>query len=329
MTQENKETLKVLLVKNGETLDISNLVESVEWSGSRSQAPRTLQVSLANTDRGMHESITVENGNGLMLLLEEKEYFRGIVFQCDYTPTKLSITAYDQMIYLLKNKDSMVFSGKKASDIIKKICGDFSIPVGTIADTGHTIKNLVFDGDSLFDMAVDALKKTFAQTGKRYAFFSREGKVHLIPREENVIEWVVESGTNLVNYSFSASIEETVNKVKLQAGEEQKAITAIADDPASQQKYGVLQHFEKVKDKVNLAKLTERALTILKTQGKEKRTFSVDDLTGSPDVVSGTAIFVSVPELQISKAYFVEEDRHSFSGQRHSMSLTLVETADM
>ncbi|RNB89872.1 hypothetical protein EDM56_11990 [Brevibacillus fluminis] len=326
---ERKETLKVLLIQNSNTLDITNLVESVEWSGSRAQAPRTLEVQLANTDRGMHEKIAAENGNGMMLFLEEKEVFRGIVFQCDYAPGKLSITAYDQMIYLLKNKDSLVFTGKKASDIIKKLCGDFSIPVGTIADTKHTIKNLVFDGDSLFDMAMDALKQTLTHTGKRYAFFSREGKVHLIPREENVIEWVVESGINLVNYSFSASIEEMVNKVKLQAGEEQKSFTAIADDPVSQQKYGVLQHFEKVKDKVNRALLMERAITILETQGKEKRTFSVDNLAGSPNVISGTVIFVSVPELAISKAYFVEEDRHSFNGQKHSMSLTLSETADM
>ncbi|WP_139489376.1 XkdQ/YqbQ family protein [Brevibacillus dissolubilis] len=321
--------LSVYLVTKDKTFDITDLIESVDWSGGRTKAPRTLAVQLVNTERGSHQKITAENGNGLILRLGDQELFRGIIFTCDYSKDKLAITAYDQMIYLTKNTDSLLFTGKKASEIIQKLCSDFSIPAGTIDDTKFVIPYLIFDGDTLYDMALKALEITYRQTGKRYAFYSRDGKVHLIPREKNTIQWVIEDGVNLVDYSYQTSIEETVTKVKLQAGEESKTITATAEDAELQKKFGVLQHYEKVKEKVIRATLQERAKQILAKEGREKRTFSINNIFGIPDVISGTAVYVMVKELDIQKAYYVEEDSHSFTGRKHMMSLTLSETDEV
>ncbi|MCO6063162.1 hypothetical protein NG726_41730, partial [Pseudomonas sp. MOB-449] len=71
--------------------------------------------------------------------------------------------------YLVKNKDVYVFSNKRADEIIKRLARDFQIPTTSIANTGHTIKSLVFKDDtSLYDMILKALKQTKSQTGRNY-----------------------------------------------------------------------------------------------------------------------------------------------------------------
>ncbi|WP_139491792.1 XkdQ/YqbQ family protein [Brevibacillus dissolubilis] len=318
-----------LIPKKGKYIDVTNLVESIDWSGGKSRAPRTLSVKLLDTNRGLHERAPVENGMGIVFRRDGSELFQGVIFTCDYSSGHVSVTAYDELFYLAQNKDSYLFTGKKASDIIRTLCTDFSIDKGEIKDTKHVIPYLLFDGDSLYDMVMKALQITYKHTGQRYALFSREGKVHLIPRAENIRKWVIESGVNLVDYSYARSVEGTVTRVKLITGEEKKTIEVTEKNDGLIEKYGVLQHFEKVSEKLNRAQLQDRAKKILEKEGKEKKTFRLSNIPGIPDVVTGTAVFVVVPELGVKQAYYIEEDSHSFAGRKHTMSLTLTETDDI
>ncbi|MGC5326430.1 XkdQ/YqbQ family protein [Brevibacillus sp. SYSU BS000544] len=321
--------IQVLVVTKNKTMDITDTVESVDWSGAKTKAPRQVSVNIIYTDRGMHETVQVSNGNGIILRKDDVELFRGIVFSSNFTRSHQSIVAYDTLIYLTNNKDTYLFTGKKASDITKKICSDFSIQTGDIKNTGHVIPYLLFDGDTLYDMVMKALHITYQHSGKRYALFSKEGKLHLIPRTENIRKWVIESGVNLVDYTFSKSIENTVTKVKLEAGEEKKTIIVTAENKSLLEQFGVLQHYEKVSEKINRAQLQERANQILAKEGKEKQSFKLSNILGIPDVITGTSIYVIVPELGIKRAYYVEEDSHSFKGKKHTMSLTLSESDDI
>lgn len=317
--------IQVFLVQSEQMLEITDLTESVDWSGAKTKAPRSVSLSMMHTDRGSHQPIKVQNGDGLVLRLDKKELFRGVVFSLEFSANHLSVTAYDPMIYLTNNKDSYLFTSNKASAILTKICGDFGLKTGEIADTKYVISYLVCNGDSLYDMVKKALATTYKHTGKRFTLLSREGKIHLIPRVENVRKWVIESGVNLIDYSFSRSIEETKTKVKLQTGEEKQTIIATAENKSLQKQFGVLQHYEKVGEKLKRAQLQERANQILAKEGKEKRSFKLNNLLGIPDVVTGSAIHVIIPELDIKQVYSVEDDKHTFTGKKHMMSLTLTE----
>ncbi|MCK9858837.1 hypothetical protein [Paenibacillus sp. ATY16] len=315
--------IRVMLVDNGKTTDVTTLIETVEWSGSSQKAVRKLSVSLLFAKEGGASPSMVSNGTGIMLHDGEEELFRGIVFNAEYKPGKLSLTAYDQLIYLSNNKDSYVFKSMKASAILNKLCTDFSIPAGTIEDTDYVISYLVCDEETLFDMVKKALAITYRQKGIRYSLYSREGKVQLVPYKKNSRNWVIETGINLIDYSYGESIEETVTKVKLQGGEEKQTIIATAENKSLQKQFGVLQHYEKVKEKQNRAQLQEAADLLLAEKGKVKKSLKLDEVIGISEVIAGTAIVVKVPELGIEQTYAVEEDNHHFNGRYHKMSLTL------
>ncbi|TLS51748.1 hypothetical protein FE782_12590 [Paenibacillus antri] len=317
--------IQLLLVLENGTVDMTELVESVEWSGNARKAVRKLTVGLLHLSDNGGVPPPVPNGTGVLFRYGEEELFRGNVFNAEYKPGKLALTCYDQMIYLTNNKDSYVFKSMKASAVLAKLCADFSIPVGAIKDTEYVIPYMVCDEETLFDMAKKALGITYRHQGVRYSLFSREGKVQLVPYKENTRKWVIESGLNLIDYSYGESIENTVTKVKLQGGEEKQTLVATAENKSLQKQFGVLQHYEKIKDKQNRAQLQEAANRMLAEKGKATKTLRLDEALGIAEVVSGTTIVAKVPELGIERTYAVEEDAHRFKGKYHSMSLTLTE----
>ncbi|MGM0883712.1 MAG: XkdQ/YqbQ family protein [Bacillota bacterium] len=317
--------IQVMNVDNGQTTDITTLVESAEWSGTAQKAVRKLAVSLVHAKEGDTAPAPIKHGSGIVLRFGEEELFRGIVFGAEYKPGKLSLTAYDQLIYLTNNKDSYVFKSMKASAVLNKLCSDFSIPAGTIEDTAHVISHMVCDEETLFDMVKKALDITYKNKGVRFSLFTKEGKVQLVPFKKNSRKWIIETGVNLIDYSYGESIENTVTKVKLQGSDGKQTIIATAENKSLQKQFGVLQHYEKVKDKANRAQLQDSADVLLAEKGKVKKTLRLDEVLGITEVISGTTIVVKVPELEIEQTYAVEEDTHHFNGRYHKMSLALTE----
>lgn len=322
--------MEIFLVKQSSTVDVTSLIETVEWGGSKTKAPREIRLNLVHTNRGLHQSVPMSEGEGIIFRWNKVELFRGIIFGSDLNKSaRRSLLVYDLLIYMARNKDIYLFTKKRADEIFKKLCGDFGIPVGTVANTGYVIPYRLYDGDSLWDMNITALNLTKKQTGQKFKIIAKEGKAHLVKMSEQLRKWVIESGVNLVDYSFSSSIEETVTKVKLRAGEEKKTIIATAQNDSLMKQFGVLQYYESVGEKLTKAELDARAKAILDKQGKVNYKFQLTDILGIPDVTTGSAVYVIVPDLGIKKAYYVEEDKHTFKGQNHRMSLTLVETNDI
>ncbi|MDO7787120.1 XkdQ/YqbQ family protein [Desulforamulus aquiferis] len=322
-------SIQVLVVRqDGSLYELP--VESVSWSGAKTKAPRQIDVTMVATSRGGHNFIEPHEGNGVIFLWKGQELFRGIEFKRNRNKSGImGFTSYDNAIYLVKNTESYVFVAKKASDITKRICSDFQIAIGTIVDTGYVIPSRVYPGKSLYEIIMDALYLTYKQTGKRFYLYSKDGKLHLINRAESPRKWVIEDGVNLVDYEYESSIEDTFTRVKLEAGEEKKTIIATAKNDELDRQFGILQYYEKVSDKVNKGQLQERANQILKNKGKVNKTFSLDNVLGIPDCISGQAIHVISQDLGIKNGYYIEEDTHTFVGNEHIMILKLQETNDI
>jgi hypothetical protein len=50
---------------------------------------------------------------------------------------------------------------------------------------------------------------------------------------------------------------------------------------------------------------------------------------GLPEVITGIGVFIAIKPLGISKTYYVEEDRHTFDGREHLMTLKLSIAGDI
>ncbi len=319
----DKSYIGLLLIKNGSTKDISNLVESVEWGGRKGAAGRSITVTLLDTSDYGHErsGIDVEDGDRCIFTWKNKELFRGlIVDQGQNKSKKMNTTARDNLIYFANNKDTFNYKDKKANEIFIDCCNRFKIPYDTVADTVHRIPTLPKPNATLFDVILDALSITYKATGVRYYPDSNLGKVRLLKRSENVKQWVVETGQNLIDYDYSKSIADIATRIKLIS--DKGTVIAESSNAELEKKFGIFQKIYTPDDKMNDAQLTQMVDSMLKDESTVKKSLNITGL-GIPDVISGTGVFVLIKDLGINRSFYVDEDSHTFKGRYHQMKLTL------
>lgn len=321
--------IKLLVIKGGAAYDMSNLVSKVQWSGRKGASARTLQVEFIDDDGYKHDrtGIDVEQGHQCIFYWKGEELFRGMFMSQEQSRKKtISVKAYDTGIYLANNKDTFNYTNKKASEIFADCCTRFGIPFSGVADTAYKIPELPKPKTTAWDVIADALSLTFEATGIRYYPVCKGDQMSLIERRENILQWVIETGVNLQDYSQSKSIEKIKTRVKLLSKE--GAVLAEATDAALEKKLGIFQEVVQVKDEMNTGQLTELVNTTLAENNKATTSLSVTAL-GLPEVITGVGVFIIVKPLGISKTYYVEEDTHTFEGHYHSMNLKLSVAGDL
>ncbi|MGE8079018.1 XkdQ/YqbQ family protein [Peribacillus loiseleuriae] len=319
--------MELFLVKPNEMIEIPT--ESITWSGQRYQAARKIEANIFYASTGGHGITRVEDGDTVLFKWQGTELFRGTIFNRTQSKSgMLILTAYDMLQYLLLNKDIYFFSKKRLDEILLRICKDFEIPYNVFPNTKHVLPSLPFDSETaLYDIALKALVETHKAIKRKFHIDSRLGKVNLKELTEQSIQWVLEVGTNIVDYTYDTSIEETATKIKLVSGDE-KQVTAIVTDEDGKKKFGVLQYFEKVSDDLTQAQLNEKAKTTLdKKKGIQKK-LDIEAL-GITDVTSGNAVYVIISDIGVKRTYFIDQDTHSFQGNSHTMSVQLIETNDL
>lgn len=314
--------IELYLVRTNELIEIPT--ESITWSGQRYKSARKITANILYTDEGGHQYTKVHEGDTVLFKWKEKELFRGIVFSRDRTKSGLiSLVAFDMLQYLLLNKDTYVFSGKKSSDIVIRICKDFQIPYGSIANTGVRLNEIFQNETTLYDISLKSLVNTEKESGRRFKILSDKGALNLKEVLPSKDQWVLETGVNIIDYSYHTSIDETATRVKLVTGEDKNTVTTVVSDKSNQNKYGVLQHFERVTENINKSQLTSRAKNILEKKKGVQKNFEVQAL-GISEIISGMPIYVIEKEIDVKGTYYVDTDTHYFSGEYHDMKLKLL-----
>jgi len=315
--------IRFLVIKDGTTYDMSELVESITWAGRKGSAARSLSATLLDDDGWKHarSGIDVTRGNQCIFYWEGTELFRGIIMSQKQSEKKtMSIKAYDNGIYLANNKDTFNYSNKKASEIFVDCCQRFQIPYGEVADTGYVIPELPKPKTTAFDAVLDALSLTFKATGIRYYVMSDGGTLSLIRRRDSLLQWVIETGANLESYSYSVSIENIKTRIKLLSKED--TVLMEKSKPELESLIGIFQDIENPDDNTEEANLADMVEAMLAENSQPDKSLTISAL-GLPDVISGVGIFVTIDHLAISRSYYVDEDTHTFKGNYHSMKLKL------
>lgn len=310
-----------------DSFDISEIVRSVEWRGAIDDCFRVLTVDLLNVDYAKKQKlIDFKHGKELRLFHNKKELFRGVLFSFDLSDDgNMSLTAFDDNVYLTKSRDTRKFINQKASDIVRRLCNDFEIPIGTISDTGYVIPKLIFRDKSLYDMIMTAITVTEKQTGRRFFIGNELGELTLRERKEQVSQWVIESGSNLTSASYSQSIEEMKTKIKVTKNGK---VLAEINDRELMEQYGIMQHIEEAKEGTSTSAAKELAKSLLDQLG------TIDDeaiinAIGIDEVIAGTSVYVREEITGIVGGYYVIADSHRFENGKHTMRLTLSATDDL
>lgn len=321
--------IQLLVVKDKKTIDMTNLVQSVRWSGRKGSSARTITVTMIDDDGYRHarSGIDVADGNQCVFLVDGKERFRGILMNQNQGDKKqLKFKAYDNGIYLANNKDTFVYKNKTADQVFSDVCSRFGIPTGEVAKCSYKIPELTKSKTTGQDAVLDALGLDYKATGTRHFISSDKGKLSLLQRKDQVISFVVDGDSNLYGYSYTKSIESIKTRVRMIS----KEGTTLAEksNSALEQKIGIFQEIQQPDESLTKAQVKDLVGSVLDTLDDPEETLTLNIL-GDPDVISGKAILVKIPHLGISRAYYVDSDDHAFEDNMHTMSLTLTTAAEI
>ena len=312
--------ISLILYRDSKTFDISELVESIKWKGRKGSAARSVSISLLDC-KGAQSGIDVTKGHQLIFSYKGEELFRGMIMSQQQSESfKMPITAYDNGIYLSNNKDTFVYENKTVHDIFIDVCKRFGVKYSDVAKTSYKIPELTKSKTTAWDAILDAISQDFKATGTKYYVNSSKGVLSLIKRRENILQWVLETGGNIMSYTYKKSIEDIKTRLKILSDEDK--VYAVKKNTELEKKIGIFQDIEKKDDDLSEAKLQEHIKETLKEISTPEISLSVEAL-GIPDVISGVGVYVIIDELGIKRTFYVDEDTHTFKGGSHTMNLTL------
>ena len=91
----------------------------------------------------------------------------------------------------------------------------------------------------------------------------------MLTRRENILQWVLEVGQNIVSFSYSKSIEDLKTRVKLLAKE--GTVLAEKSRPDVEEKIGVFQEIEQPEGSLSEAHLRELVASMLEEKSTPKK----------------------------------------------------------
>jgi len=306
----------------GDAFDITKLVTNAIWTTKRRGSPAQLDLTVL-----ADPSVEWSHGGIVTLLNDEnKGLFYGYVFKIDRSHEEtVSITAYDQLRYL-KNKDTYVFTGVRADQVIKLISEDYKLKLGTLPNTGYVIPSMVFDIKSLFDIILEALDRTLINGGRMFYLWDNFGALSLsevvLPKEVPVI------GENSLatGFRYSTSIDgETYNKIKLVRDNETtgKRDVYVVQDSNNMAIWGILQYHESVDENLNAAQIKDKAEKMLELYNRPTQSLTLSALD-LPDLRAGQIIYVDLPGIKVRQTFLVEEISHDIVEETMSLKVKVV-----
>jgi len=309
-----------ILIQHGSTIQYPAVEEGAKLTLERKRTPGKLTFTVVKDSK-----LNFQEGDPVKLTVDGTPMFYGFVFtkSRDKGPT-IDVVAYDQMRYL-KNKDTLIDEGLKASDILKRLAADFRLNLGTVEDTGYTFETVVEENQTLFDMIQNALDETLRQTKQLFILYDDCGSLTLKNINSLKTNLLINAET-AENFDYSSSIDEqTYNKIKLSFNNEKtgKRELYIAQDGEKMNQWGVLQYFEQVQSATGAA---AKANALLGLYNQKTRHLTVKNAFGRPNIRAGSAVMVSLNlgDIIANQFLVVEKATHIFNGDEHFMDLTLI-----
>ncbi len=314
--------IKWIRYKNGckYVSNITQAVSSVSWSGSVSQAARTAEIAVINApndENVKNLKLNIGAGDTIKLIEDGELIFFGEIQSAKKTSETgtVTYTCYDLLNHLLKSTGVYNFSDTTAERITKKVCADLKIKTGSIAATKATIRKMIIDGDTFYDIIMKAYTKAAKQTGKKYICRMNGSKLSVEEKGAKVKNFVLAEEYNITNAEYEETIENMVNVVKIY--DEAGAQVGEVRKDKWVEKYGVFQQIYKTESGINAKAAAKNML-----QGIEKRV-TLDGIDGDLKCIAGNGVEVYDKETGLNGLFWIDSDTHTWENGTHIMSLEL------
>lgn len=310
--------IKLFITNNTKSVDVTELAQAITWSGDYQQCARTLDIELISsyTDKNI-PVITCELGSIVTLTSDNKILFEGIVFerQKSTDSNTINITCYDRGIYLKRNEATYKFSGITAEAIVKRVCADFGISIGSVATTGIKISRN-FVGVTLYQIMQTAYTLAAEQTGKQYIIRFSGKKLNVIEKKATNETLIIEGGTNLMSASTSESISNMINQIAIYNSKDVLVKTLKSSENIKL--FGLMQSSMKQPDKQDVS---AKAKKILSDNGVIQK-IVINNLGNIANITGGTVI-VREPYTGVYGLFYIDSDTHTWKLGQYYNKLTV------
>ncbi|MGS7707893.1 C40 family peptidase [Clostridioides difficile] len=202
-------------IKNGNIYDITDIVEKVTWSGDYKSPSRTLEFSIVQSASDVNfQQINIPIASTVCFYVDDKEIYRGMIINRskDSSNNSISFVSKDMGFLLTQSEVSYNFKDKLVEDIAKQVFNDNKLAIGNIPKTNVKYTKM-FIGVTGYDTIMSAYTEASKTTKKKYMIEANIDKFNVIEKGIITLNVMFEEGSNLINTSFSESMENVKNKV--------------------------------------------------------------------------------------------------------------------
>ena len=267
----------------------------------------------------------------------------------DSSPRSLTLTGIDNL-WRLGNQNAAVkaadrrFSGKKVSDVVKKIAGDWKLGTGKIQGTDAALKVQNYT-DQPNDLAI------LKELAKQSNYLFRAAGNPMVPGKADLLWARVDKagkgkhklpfGDELIEINVTHNLQGLLSKVEISAidpADPKKVIKGTADDkkltgingkaalgPSFLKKIGAVPHFEDLTtgQKIQLSVLKEMAESMM--QGAAE-CFLEGNCTGRfhPEVGSGDLMVISKANWPFDGTYLIKDVTHTWNMSGYQTAITFL-----
>lgn len=296
--------------------DITEYISTIAWSGGRLDVARRLDLGMINSVLDKYTTdLYIKNGSSLKLIEQDKTLFDGIVFSNERHGSSgvVQVTAYDRLIYILKNKETYNFKNTTAHEVVKRICNQFQIPVGNLIQSNVKV-SFIASEKTLYDIIMQAYTIVSKVTSKKYMLTMANNKLNVIEIGAYTSNVLLSDEANITDSGYTESIEKMVNRVKIY-DDNQKYISTV-ENAEWIKLYGVLQDvYTKQKDRDAQAE----AKAMLEGVSKDLDVEAI----GNIECISGNAVKVKDSLTGITGLFYIDNDKHTWQNGQHIMRLKL------
>ena len=332
MAEEEKEVYRSVgefhfenITKN---IDITPWVTECVWSGSKTEAARSIEITVAYTTPAKDASFKncqIEPADRIrMTFVDENDnkfvLFVGKVWLQNRSSESYTMQykCYDNLIYFAMSEMQAKFAKWTAHAVISLVCQQLGVTEGTIhEDLDGVTCDFIADGMSGTEIIKKALDEVKKKTGYKYHIYmadhSGAQKVNIVRDDEIIENYTVTAETNLISARHEFSMEDMVNQICVVNDNGDISGYIIQGD--DREKYGMVQKVYKYNQKQE----TEKSARAMMKKPKETSALTA---LGNVQCIAGFA--VTVQEEQIKGTFGIERDSHRISNHQHTMELTLM-----
>lgn len=280
--------------------------------------PISLEITyVRNKSAGMlifsyeHLKIPISNGNNVEFSIQKHFLFDGYIFSISENNGIFTVTCFDKIRYFLF-KDSRVYNNIYISNAIKGLLQEKGIEKYNVDDPLLHIQQNIFRNTTYLQMINTWIKYIKDNTGEDYTLFCNGEYVSFKNKKNCTIDIVLQCDSNIINYKFIRDINtDTYNYFKIVRENKKRGINDvfIKENKEHQKKYGTLQYFEKVSDKVTIGEIMNM-LEILYNQKCLMKTYLHLKVLGSEKFFIGAVVKVIIQKADVDRLFIIEELKH-------------------